>query len=59
LIAIPTSGTNEYFFFKNQYSHLLDNDVISVKVEMTFHEGGHGKVPTKHAMEYSNGQKLG
>jgi hypothetical protein len=37
----------------------LDNDVISVKVEMTFHEGGHGKVPTKHAMEYSNGQKLG
>jgi hypothetical protein len=60
LIAIPTLGTNEYFiFFYYQYSYSLDNDVIFVTVETTFHEGDHGKVPTKHAMEGANGQKHG
>jgi hypothetical protein len=39
------------FDFLGQYSHPFDNDIIFVGIEMTFHEGDHGKIPPKHVME--------
>jgi hypothetical protein len=37
-----------------QYSHPFDNDITFVRVEMTFHQGDHGKISPKREMENVN-----